>query len=67
MPVAMHSIQWREVVYVCDKCREGEMVRVETNFWYDRPGVTHACGNCGNQQLLDRIYPYTEYERREAP
>lgn len=50
------------VKYVCPFCKEGEM-KLNTNAPITMPKMfPHTCTKCGKDLLLDKTYPYVEFD-----
>ena len=50
------------VVYECNVCNKAEMKFSLRHPFTDRyiHKYCHICPNCGNQEVLNKVYPYTE-------
>ena len=58
MPEIRRKLETYEVEYQCDACAKSILQRkvlIEPFF-----RIVYVCPTCGNQQDLERTYPYTE-------
>lgn len=48
--------------YICDECKNGEMIPTEQNMWLSYPPkFQHVCGKCGYETLLTEKYPVIKF------
>lgn len=49
-------------IYVCDKCKTGEMKPTGENIWtVDPPLFKHKCDTCDEEKGLNEKYPVIKY------
>jgi hypothetical protein len=52
------------VMYICDICKEGEMIPTERNDWSsDPPLFEHSCNKCEGKEKFDKKYPLIKFEK----
>jgi hypothetical protein len=61
-----YEIRQEEVAYVCDACREGEMLSDGFCLTSNPPQYPHRCNRCGHMQTFDARYPFTRTSRLNA-
>lgn len=51
-----------KVHMMCDVCKEGEMISLNT-YWLatNPPQNIHKCNKCGREVVYKQCYPYIEY------
>ena len=57
-----------ELIYICDKCEDGEMQRDKDNpivFMLNIPRFPHKCNKCNNESTLPVEYPITSHAFNE--
>lgn len=48
--------------YICDKCRDGEMLPNGDNMWLtDPPKIAHKCTKCAETKFLSEKYPIIKF------
>jgi len=58
-----YAVQPTGVQYICDTCREGEMLPTGQNNWStDPPEFEHSCNQCGTKNTLKEKYPLIRYQ-----
>ncbi|MDT8719706.1 hypothetical protein IAI10_24015 [Clostridium sp. 19966] len=51
------------IKYICDVCKEGEMIQTAYNDWESNPPrYEHICTNCSTKIYLNEKYPLIRYE-----
>jgi len=48
--------------YVCDECKEGDMIFTGLGTQKQPQKFQHKCNKCGKEKLLDRQYPGVEWK-----
>lgn len=51
------------VKYICDNCKEGEMIPTGENIYLTEPmQFKHKCNKCGEEIILHEKYPVIRYK-----